>query len=461
MAETLAADSLADRASATPPPAIPPPERAEERLPSMAYRSWFLFLMVLVSASVVGERYMMVVMVEPIRRDLGLSDTMIGVVKDLIIAIVYIVAVIPLARVADGWSKRKIVAIGAATWSLAIIVCGLAKNFWILLIGRAGIGLGEGAYTPASQAWIADLFPMKQRATALSIFLLGASLGTFAGPAMGGWLAQEYGWRNALLLASIPGFILVPLVWFTLRDTRPGLADGHTAGQTRQMPFRETLREIMAIRTLPLLIGAASLNALLTLGLIGWAPAFMERTHGMPASQAGLQMGGALFFGSVVGHTVGGPLSDWLGRRDLRWYIWIMLCSGLAATALNFVLLTGPSERVFPMFGLTMLVGGLSAAPLMAVVAGLAPTHSRSTAIALLMVAINVVGLGGGPVLIGALSDLLRPLYGEDSLRMAMLWALVAAVPSTLLSWLGGRTCRGDFAKAGGWGKTAPATPIR
>lgn len=451
MAETIAADAQ----SATAPPG---PDEA--LLPGMAYRSWFLFVMVLVSASVVGERYMMVVMVEPIRRDLGLSDTMIAVVKDLIIAIVYIVAVIPLARVADGWSKRKIVAIATGVWSLAIIVCGLAKNFWVLLIGRAGIGLGEGGYTPASQAWIADLFPMRQRATALSIFLLGASLGTFAGPALGGWLSAEYGWRNALLLASIPGVILVPLVWFTLRDTPAGLADGRTAAQTTPKPFRETLAEIVAIRTLPLLIGAAALNALLTLGLIGWAPAFMERTHGMPASEAGLQMGTALFLGSVLGHTVGGPLSDWLGRRDLRWYIWIMLCSGLAATALNFVLLTGPPERVFPMFGLTMLVGGLSAAPLMAVVAGLAPAHSRSTAIALLMVTINVVGLGGGPVLIGALSDLLRPLYGEDSLQMAMLWALLAAVPSTLLSWLASRACRGDFAKAGGWGKAASAAPM-
>lgn len=450
MAEILAAERL----SVTAPPVD------ESLLPSMAYRSWFLFLMVLVSASVVGERYMMVVMVEPIRRDLGLSDTMIGVVKDLIIAIVYIVAVIPLARVADGWSKRKIVAIATGVWSLAIILCGLARNFWILLMGRAGIGLGEGGYTPASQAWIADLFPMRQRGTALSIFLLGASIGTFAGPALGGWMSQEYGWRNALMLASIPGFILVPLVWLTLRDTPAGLADGRTAAQTRQKPFGETFREIMAIRTLPLLIGAAALNALLTLGLIGWAPAFMERTHGMPASEAGLQMGGALFFGSVLGHTLGGPLSDWLGRRDLRWYIWIMLCSGLAAATLNLVLLTGPSERVFPMFGLTMLAGGLSAAPLMAVVAGLAPAHARSTAIALLMVTINVIGLGGGPVLIGALSDLLRPLYGEDSLRMAMLWALFAAVPSTLLSWLASRACRADFAKAGGWGKTAPVAPM-
>jgi MFS family permease len=200
------------------------------------------------------------------------------------------------------------------------------------------------------------------------------------------------------------------------------------------------------------LILAAGLNALLTLGLISWAPAFMQRTHGMPAQQAGLQMGGALFIGSIIGHTVGGPLADFLGRRDLRWYIWILMASGALAAALGYFILTGPADRVFPLFGLTMLMGGLSAAPLMAVVTGLAPVHSRATAVAVLMVTIQVVGLGGGPVFVGWLSDTLHPYYGEASLGMAMRWVLLAGVPSTILAWMASRTCRHDFAAAGGWG---------
>jgi predicted MFS family arabinose efflux permease len=435
----------------------PRPPAPPAGLPSLAYRSYFLFMMVLVSASVVGERYMMVVMVEPIRRELHLSDTAIGLAKDMAIAIVYILAVVPLARLADRWSKRKVVAIAAVVWSAAVLLCGSARTFWMLLLGRAGIGLGEGGFTPPSQAWIADLFPIKQRATALSIFLLGASLGTFLGPALGGWAAHHYGWRNALMFASIPGFILAPIVWFTLRDTRAGLADGVVAPDKPPAPFLETARELLAIKTLPPLILAAGLNALLTLGLISWAPAFMQRTHGMPAQQAGLQMGGALFIGSVIGHTVGGPLADFLGRRDLRWYIWILMASGALAAALGYFILTGPADRVFPLFGLTMLMGGLSAAPLMAVVTGLAPVHSRATAVAVLMVTIQVVGLGGGPVFVGWLSDTLHPYYGEASLGMAMRWVLLAGVPSTILAWMASRTCRHDFAAAGGWG----GAPIR
>lgn len=431
------------------------PPVSPDQLPSMAYRAYFLFLMVLVSASVQGERYLMVVMVEPIRRELHLSDAAIGMVKDMIIAIVYILAIIPLARLADGWSKRKIVAIAATVWSAAVIVCGAAKSFWILLIGRAGIGLGEGGFTPPSQAWIADLFPLRQRATALSIFLLGASLGTFLGPAVGGWAVHEYGWRNTLIFASIPGFILAPIVWLTLRDTRAGLADGVSAEQAAPQAFLKTARELLAIRTLPPLILAASLNALLTMGFISWAPAFMERTHAMPASEAGLQMGGALFFGSAIGHSVGGPLADFLGRRDLRWYIWILMGSGALATGIGWMILTGSADRVFPLYGLNMLIGGLSAAPLMAVVAGLAPSRSRATAIAMLMVSIQVIGLGGGPVLVGWLSDVLRPVYGEDSLGMAMRWALLVGIPSTILAWIASLHCRRDFAVAGGWDRGA------
>jgi MFS family permease len=423
-----------------------------EALPGMAYRSWFLFVMILVSASVVGERYMMAVMVGDIKRDLGLNDTEIGLAKDLAIAIVYLIAVIPLARVADRWSKRKMVAIAAATWSVAVLLCGLAQSFWMLLLGRATIGLGEGAYTPPSQSWIADNFPLHQRATVMALFLLGASLGNFMGPAVGGWLTEDYGWRQAMLLASIPGFILVPIVWFTLRDVRPGLSDNLSAAQMAEAPpFFDTVKQLLAIKTLRWLILAAALNTLITMGYVSWAPAYMERSFGMSARDAGIQMGGALAIGSVVGHTIGGPLSDWLGRRDLRWYIWIMAFSGVGAVAIAWTALSAPEAWVFPLLGLNMLIGGMSAAPLLAVVSGLAPAHSRSVAVALLMVAINVVGLGGGPAFVGWLSDQLAASHGTDSLGMAMRYCLAVGVPSTIAALIAANACRDDFARAGGW----------
>ena len=415
-----------------------------EELPGLGYRSYFLLIMVLVSACVVAERYILFVLVEPIRRDLHLSDFQIGLVKDFILAIVYVLAVIPIAHWSDRWSRKRIVAIAALTWTVSVAICAFAKGFGTMLFGRAGIGLGEGAFTPPSQAWIADLVPPKQRGTALSIFLLGASLGTFAGPALGGWAAHEYGWRNALLLASIPGLILAPIGWFTLRDVRAGLADGNTAVPSERKRFIDVARELMAIRTFPLLVVAAALNTLMTMGMISWAPAFIERTHGMPARDAGMQMGSALFLGSMIGHLLGGPLADLLGRRNVRWYLWVPMISGAVAMLVGWLILTGPAERVFPLFGLQLLIGGLAAAPLMAVVTGLAPVSSRATAVAILMVVINVIGLGGGPVVVGWLSDLLHPTYGEASLGIAMRWSLLAGIPSTLLAYLASRSYKAD-----------------
>jgi MFS family permease len=157
-----------------------------------------------------------------------------------------------------------------------------------------------------------------------------------------------------------------------------------------------------------------------------------------------MQMGSALFVGSLIGHLAGGPLADLLGRRNVRWYLWLPMISGAIAMVVGWFILTGPAGRVFPLFGLQLLIGGLSAAPLMAVVTGLAPVSSRATAVAILMVTINVVGLGGGPVLVGWLSDLLHPTYGETSLGIAMRWSLLAGIPSTILAYLASRSYKAD-----------------
>ena len=432
------------------------------QLPSMAYRGWFLFIMVLVSATVVGERYMMAVMVGPIKADLGLSDTEIALAKDMAIALVYITAVIPLARLADKWSKRKIVAIAAAVWSVAVIVCGLAKSFWLLLLGRAAIGLGEGGFTPPSQSWVADLFPVRQRATALAIFLLGASLGNFLGPAVGGWLTEEYGWRHAMMVAGIPGLFLAPLVWFTLRDIPRGLSDGKLAGEVPEpSPFFATIKEIWAVKTLPFMFIAAALNSLITMGFVSWTPAFVERSHGMSPAETGLQMGLFLVIGSTLGHTIGGPLADFLSKRDLRWYIWIQVLCGIGATLVAFSMLSGPKELALPLLGLNMLIGGMSAAPLLAVVAGLAPAQSRSVAVALLMVFINVIGLGLGPTFVGWLSDMLSATAGQESLRLSMQIVLSVGIPAAICAFMASRYCLGDFERAGGWGNdTAPPASL-
>ena len=411
---------------------------------SWASRIRLIALLICASASIVSARYVVFVLVEPMRHDLGLNDKQISAIKDLAFVIAYVFTAVPLGRLADRRSRRGLISIAALLWGLASMVCGGARNFWMLMLGRAGIGVGEAGFSSPAQSLIADTFPPSQRGTAIAIFLLGATLGNWIGPAFGGWAVQAHGWRWAYAAIGVPGLVLAPLIWFTLPDVRRGLSDGLVAARHAPAPFLETARTLFATRSLVMLFLASSLFSLVTMGLVSWLPAFMSRTHHMSAAQAGLQMGGALFFGTLIGHTSGGPMTDWLGRRDQRWYMWVPMLTGALAAAIGLVMLSGPSQFVFPLLFLQFAVGGMSAAPMMAAVAALAPASARGTAVAILLVFINVIGFGLGPFLVATISDLLHPVYGEASLAIAMRWTLLVAVPGALFAWIGSRHFRAD-----------------
>lgn len=422
-------------------------ERSEAELPSFAYRSYILFLTVLVGGVSMLDRQIMSILVEPIRKELRLDDTQIGMLTGLAFAVVYVIASIPAARLADRWSRRNVVAISVAAWSVMTAVCGFAQNFWQLFIARIGVGLGEAGGSAPVQAMISDLFPRRQRGTAFSIYLLGPPLGMGVGLAVGGWALAEHGWRTTMLLAGIPGLILVPLLLFTARDVRAGVADGVTTVQVTR-PFGETMLTLWRIRTLPLLMAASTIQALIGMGMINWVPAFFSRSHHLDPVIVGTRLGGALALGSILGHMLGGPLADLLGRRDIRWHLWVPVLGSLAAAACAATALTTSPDLAFPLLGLQVMLTGLSASPMIAIVTTLAPVWARATSAACLMFIINLVGLGMGPVAIGKLSDLLRPAYGDDSLRMALLVALVFVIPAATLFFLASRQYRKDFADA-------------
>jgi len=174
----------------------------------------------------------------------------------------------------------------------------------------------------------------------------------------------------------------------------------------------------------------------------------MARTHGMALADVGKGMGAALFFGSFIGHSLGGPLCDMLIRRDRRWYMWILIVAGVSAALFGYAMLTAPAEWVFPLMFAQFSIGGMSAAPMMAALAALAPARSRATAVTLLMLSINVIGFGLGPFFVGSLSQWLHPIYGEASLGVAMRWTLLVALPSTVCAWIASRRFIADEARA-------------
>ncbi|MET0365534.1 MAG: MFS transporter [Sphingobium sp.] len=416
-------------------------------LPGLAYRGYVLLLLMLIAAVAAVDRQILFVLVEPIRHEFGLNDKQIGALTGIAFALTYVVVSIPVARLSDRAPRKIVIGVAVSIWSVMTALTGFAQSFFQLFITRVGVGFGEAGAAAPSQALIGDMFPPRQRATAMSLYLMGAPLGMAVGLGMGGWVAQHYGWRWALVAAGVPGIILGPLMLFTVRNITKGAADGIT--RTFTPPgIGETLRMVARIRTLPFLFGGATLQSLLASGLVGWMPAFLQRTHGLSPVTIGASLGAAMGAGSLIGHLLGGPLSDWLIRRDLRWPLWlgagIVLVSGL----LSLLAFAGPASIFFPAIALQILVSGLFTSPLLSLVVSLPPVWARATTVAVMYTVLQLVGLGIGPTAVGALSDALRPAYGEGSLQMAMLLSLLLAFPAALLLLLAARHYRADHAAA-------------
>ncbi|MCE7795823.1 MFS transporter [Sphingobium sufflavum] len=195
------------------------------------------------------------------------------------------------------------------------------------------------------------MFPPRQRASAMSLYLMGAPIGVAAGLGLGGWTLEEHGWRFVLMCAGVPGIILGPLILLTVRNIAKGLADGITRSFA-QPGLLVTLKMLVKIRTLPFLVAGATLQTLLASGLVGWIPAFLQRTHGLSPAVIGGALGAAMGTGSLIGHLVGGPFSDYLSRRDMRWPFWLGSCIVLTAAGLSLLAFAGPVGIFFPVIGL-------------------------------------------------------------------------------------------------------------
>ncbi|MEY2926664.1 MAG: hypothetical protein RL367_1141 [Pseudomonadota bacterium] len=423
------------------------PDANSADTPSMGYKVWFIFILILLSAVIVGERRILSVMVQPLKHDLHLTDWDIGLFN-IAFVMVYVVFSIPIGRLADRSSRRNLIAVSAVIWSAASLICGSAKSVTMMLVGQAGIGLGEATTTSPTQSLITDTFPPNQRGTAFSIWLLGSSLGLFGGITLGSMLVKSYGWSHAFYYAAIPGFVLAPLAWLTIRDFRRGFSDGVKKDIAQLPPFWETFKLLMKIRTLPFFIFSTMISAFVSMNMAFWGPAFLARSHHADSNTVRASLGLALMAGSLIGHLLGGPLADILGRKDVRAPVWIALVSGIASASLGFLVFSVPLSAAFWVIAAQSMVSGMSAAPMIQIVTTLSPAWARSTALAITMALINAFGLGLLPALVGRLSDYLTPIYGDGALRMALLSGLLMAIPASICCWIASTHYRKDHADA-------------
>lgn len=380
------------------------------------------------------DRQILNILAEPIKGDLGLSDTQLGLLAGPAFAVFYAVLGVPIARYADNSSTNRVWLISAclAVWSGMTAICGFAQNFLQLALARVGVGVGEAGCTPAAHSLIADSVPPEKRSSAIAFFGLGIPIGGLLGLIIGGVVNDQYGWRVALMMVGAPGLVLALLLPMLLRDPRRCTDSAHfSAAASSNKPalsIKDAVREVFASKAYLYVFIAASFTAFLSYGKGLWTISFFIRSHGLSTTEAGLSMAVALGISGIIGTWLGGKMADVFGKRDKR-HILTMPAIGMAVAApILFAGYYAEDWRVA--VALLIVPTILNAAyygPAYGCVQGLVRPEARAIAASLVVFGQNLIGLGMGPLLFGVLSDWLQPMAGAESVR----WVLYGA------AWLG------------------------
>ena len=426
----------------------PAPVAASEDRPSSARANYALFVLVIVYAINFIDRNILTTLIEPIKQELGVSDTAMGLLTGLAFAVFYTFAGIPIAQLADRGSRRTVMSIGIAFWSLMTAVSGLATSYAQLALARIGVGVGEASATPAAHSLISDYFPPERRTRAIAIYNTGASLGVLFGLALGGWLASEFGWRFAFMAVGLPGLLVALLVRFTIAEPERGRVEG-LADRGERPGVKETLRHLLGMKSFRHIALAAALYSMTAYGVLAWAFVLMIRVHDVSAASLGLQLGLVIGIGGAVGQVLGGILCDRLALRDRRWLVWVpaILAVAHAPFYVVFALATSPGLALLA-FVPVNLMNAVFAAPTYTLTQGLATLRMRATGSAIVLFVLNLIGLGLGPTLVGVLNDVFAASYGDEAIRTSLLFLLVASLWGAVHSVLASRTVAADLDRA-------------
>lgn len=412
-------------------------------------RHYALGILVVVYTFNFIDRQILSILLEPVKADLGLSDTAMGMLTGFAFAMFYATLGIPIARYADRSNRRNLIALALGIWSFFTALSGVAQNFWHLLVARIGVGVGEAGCSPPAHSMIADYFPAEQRATALGIYSLGIPFGIMFGLFAGGWINEFFGWRVAFFVVGIPGIILALVVRFTLAEPPRGMAEGRV-DSGEQPSVSETLSYLWRKKSFRHMSFAAALTAFVGYGFITWAPAFLIRSFGMGTGEIGTWFGLILGVAGGIGIAGGGYLADKFGAKDPKWYLWTTAIALLVATPFNLLVYfaTESSLALLAMI-IPVLLGNFYQATTFSQTQGISALRMRAVAAGILLFIINFIGLGFGPQAVGVLSDVLAADYGTESLRYALLICSLVNIWAGYHYFMAGRYLKDDLVTDG------------
>jgi MFS family permease len=404
---------------------------------SHRYVLYAIGVVFLISVFNTVDRTIVSLLAPAIQADLALSDTELGLLLGPSFSVVHFLFVLPVAVLADRTSRRGVIAVGLVVWSAMTALGGVARGFWELFATRMGVGIGEAAGSPPAVSLLTDTAPAAWRARALASLPVGALAGLGFGMLGGGWLAEQYGWRAALIVVGLAGIPVGLLVRFTLREPP---RDAERAAS----PPLAAVRQLFSLPSYRWLVVAVSLAGVGTFGRTLWEPAFLGRVYGLSSA---LEIGRVYLLiaalPTALGAIAGSAWADRWGARDPRGPLRVCALGNLAATPPLIAFLLWPTDDVWAVSGLALPVGlglatlgaffaGFFSPPTSAVAQTLVRSDMRALSHAVWSMLFNLVGMGLGPLAVGMLSEHWGARLGSDALR----WALVVVTASLPVSAL-------------------------
>ena len=424
-------------------------QTANDALVSPVVRRYTMVVLTVVYMFNFVDRQILAILLPAIRDEFLVSDTVLGLLAGTAFALFYATLGVPIALLADRWNRRNLIAISLAIWSGMTALSGFAGNIWQLAIARVGVGIGEAGCSPPAHSMIADLYSPERRSTAMGFYTLGISAGIMLAYLAGGWVVENIGWREAFFIVGMPGLLLAILVRTTVVEPPRGGSENRT-DRGDHPPLSSVFAFLFARRSFVHMAVAAGLSSFSGYAVISFFPSFIIRSYDMHIVSLGIWLGLILGIAGGAGFFGGGYLADYFGRIRRRDSLrFIAVTQLIAAAALVGVYLSPTAYVALLLFILPAAISNFYLAPVLAQTQSLVPLRMRGVASAIMLLIINVIGLAMGPPIVGALSDMLAPQFGDDSLRYSLMIAVAVIVPWAALHYLlASRSIEGDLERS-------------
>jgi predicted MFS family arabinose efflux permease len=414
--------------------------------PGRRYPLYVLGVLLVVYTFNFIDRIVLGVLVPPIKAELGLTDTQLGLLGGTAFALFYTALGIPVGWLADRFNRVWIMTAALALWSAFTAVCGFTTSFVQLFLARLGVGIGEAGGVAPAYSFIADYFPPEQRARALSVYSFGIPIGSALGLIFGGVIASMVNWRAAFMILGVAGVLLAPLLLLTVREPLRGGLDGRAAAKPGSVSLADVARVLVRKPSFWGLSLAAASSSITGYGLFFWLPSFFMRSYGLTLIDVSLYYGGITLIGGIAGVWLGGWLADRYGTARKSAYAYLPAAALALCIPFYFVgVLSNMMVWSLLLFIVPTALALVWPAPTITAIQHLVRAEMRAVASAIFLFVNNLIGLGLGTLLIGALSDGLASRFGSESLRYAILAGLGFYALSVCLFLLSARRLERDW----------------